>query len=189
MMDLFCAELPQTVTVCGEDFPINTDFRVWMRFGQIMEHKPSFDDFASILRLIFVNDTLPASFEAALSELFRFYACGESERRTKSGGDTKKVVSFTHDSALIYCAFMAQYHIDLVTENLHWWLFRALFDGLEDGNKICEVMRWRAADLSKIKDRKQKDFYRRMQRLYKLPDTRSLEEIEQENLNNLAKVF
>ncbi len=188
-MDLFCGELPDKITVCGEDFPIRTDFRVWVRFGQITEQSRSVKDFTVALPLVFVNKTLPASFDATLSELFRFYACGQTERRTKSGGSTKKVVSFTHDSALIYCAFMAQYHIDLMNENLHWWLFRALFDGLEEKNKICEIMSYRAADLSKIKDRKQKDFYRRMQRLYKLPDTRSLEEIEQENLNNLAKFF
>lgn len=191
-MDLFTSPLPQTITVNGKDFPIATDFRVWVRFDCLTERKTlDPDTLAEVLALVFTECVLPDSLSDTLSALFRFYACGEdgSKRRKSTPGSQKRVVSFAHDSPLIYAAFMAQYGIDLTRENLHWWKFRALFDGLNEHQKICEVVGWRAADLSKIKDKERRAFYRKMQEIYKLPDTRSIDEIEQDNIKCLAAFF
>lgn len=190
--DLFGGKLPDTITVCGKSYPINTDFRVWVRFDALTEQK-SFAPaaLADLLGLIFHERVLPDSLEDTMGELFRFYACGEEKEKKRKNASVsqKRVVSFSHDAQFVYAAFMAQYHIDLTTARLHWWLFRALFDGLHDNQKICEVMRYRAADISKIKSKEQKAFYRNMQRLYKLPDTRSAEEIERDNTDSLAAFF
>lgn len=191
-MDLFCGELPDKITVCGKDYQINTDFRVWVRFDAFTERKVLDPvEIAEVLAPIFPKRVLPGNIADTFSELFRFYACGETQgkKQKNTNRSKKRVVSFLHDSRLIYAAFMAQYGIDLMRAKLHWWLFRALFDGLHDNQKICEVIGYRAADISKIKDKERKAFYRRMQDFYKLPDTRSIDEIEQDNLENLAKFF
>lgn len=196
-MDLFTNPLPQTITVNGKDFPIATDFRVWVRFDCLTERKTMGPDtLAEVLALVFPERVLPErvlpdSLSETLSALFRFYACGEdgNKKRKSTPRSQKRVVSFSHDSPLIYAAFLAQYGIDLTRENLHWWKFRALFDGLNEHQKICEVVGWRAADLSKIKDKERRAFYRKMQEIYKLPDTRSIDEIEQDNIKCLAAFF
>ncbi len=84
---------------------------------------------------------------------------------------------------------MAQYGIDLTKDDLHWWLFRALFEGLNDENKICKVMEIRSIDLSKIKDKEQKAHYRRLKRIYRLPDPRCEEEQEADMINALSVMF
>ena len=63
---------------------------------------------------------------------------------------------------------------------LHWFKFKAMFEGLKSDNKICEIMGYRAIDINKIKDKDEKKKYRSLQRQYALPDNRTQEEKEQE---------
>ena len=84
---------------------------------------------------------------------------------------------------------MTQYKIDLQTADLHWWQFKSLFKSLDDNNKICKIMEYRAIDLSQIKDKEQKKFYRKMKALYRLPDLRSEEEKEKAMIESMSSLF
>lgn len=80
---------------------------------------------------------------------------------------------------MIYTAFKTQYNIDLEEiEFLHWWKFKAMFNGLKSDNKIVEIMGYRAIDLSKIKDKEEKKRYKELKRIYALPDMRTQEQKE-----------
>ena len=82
---------------------------------------------------------------------------------------------------MIYTAFLDQYGLDLnETDYLHWCKFKAMFEGLKSDNKICEIMGYRAIDVSKIKDKEEKKRYKKLQREYALPDDRTEEEKEQD---------
>ena len=39
-----------------------------------------------------------------------------------------------------------------------------MFEGLKSENKICEIMGYRAVDISKIKDKEEKKRYKKLQR-------------------------
>ena len=83
---------------------------------------------------------------------------------------------------------MSQYNIDLQDiEYLHWWKFKALFKALNVNNKIVKIMEYRSIDLSKIKDKSQKDFYKKMKKIYEIPmpkeDKEKLDEINNILLN------
>lgn len=74
---------------------------------------------------------------------------------------------------------MDQYGINLQTiPYLHWWEFKALFTGLKEDNLIVKIMGYRAMDLSKIKDKDEKKYYKKLKRLYALPDMRTEEQKE-----------
>ena len=78
---------------------------------------------------------------------------------------------------MIYSAFMSQYGIDLQKiKFLHWWEFKAMFECLNDDNKIVEVMGYRSINLAKIKDKDEKARIRKLKKLYALPDMRTDEE-------------
>ena len=82
---------------------------------------------------------------------------------------------------MIYTAFLDQYRLDLNDiDYLHWFKFKAMFEGLKSDNKICEIMGYRAIDVSKIKDKDEKKRYKKLQREYALPDDRTEEEKEQD---------
>ena len=192
-MNLLTEKLPDSISVCGENFAVNTDFRVWIKVENIFAEKRQLtpDMLLQLFSLVLAEKVLPKSFGDTLSAILTFYACNKTSSKKASGSNASnvRVVSFTEDAGLIYAAFLAQYGIDLTATSLHWWKFRALFDGLTDKHKICEIMGYRAMDLSKIKNREQRAHYRKLKEMYKLPDTRSIEEIERDNIRNLEKFF
>jgi hypothetical protein len=130
----------------------------------------------------------------AIKAILWFYTLGKSEEKetkSKKRKETeekkqKAIYSFEYDANLIYSAFLGQYKLDLnEIDYLHWWKFKSLFEGLNDDNRICEIMGYRAVDLSKIEDKKQRERYRKLKIKHALPDNRSVEEKEQEFANAL----
>ena len=128
----------------------------------------------------------------AIDDILWFYKCGKdikTEDKSKEKQTEKKqkqIYSYEFDAEYIYSAFMEQYKIDLNSiKYLHWWKFKAMFDALKNDNKIVEIMGYRAVNLSKIKDKEMRKHYKKMQKLYALPDMRSEEEKE----NDFAEAF
>ena len=134
---------------------------------------------------------VPKDLKKAMEGVLWFYKCGKEEKRVKNkktseNSKNKHIYSFEYDADLIYSAFKDQYKLDLnEIKYLHWFKFKALFEGLKSDNKICEIMGYRAIDLSKIKDKEEKNRYRKLQREYALPDNRSVKEKEQDFANAL----
>ena len=127
-----------------------------------------------------------------------FYRCGKEITSSKGNGKGKRVTqiySFEHDDDYIYAAFMDQYNIDLQDiEYLHWWKFKAMFKSLKEDNEIVKIMGYRSMDLSKIKSKEEKAYYKKMRKLYEIPipkdEREKLDEITEalllgKNVNNL----
>jgi len=73
---------------------------------------------------------------------------------------------------------MEQYKIDLNYTNMHWWKFKALFQGLSDNTLMVKIMGYRSIDLGKIKDKEEKARYKKLKKIYALPDMRTVEQKE-----------
>ncbi len=189
----FTKGLPRTISVCGEDFEINTDFKVWIEFDRLMTESSLTDSekIVKILNLCLKDKLLPKRLDETLFSLFKFYSCFEDGNVNSKGKENKKkrVISFTHDAPYIYSAFYGQYGIDLLTENLHWFSFRALLDGLTDEHKLISIIGYRKAELSDVKDAKRRAFLKKMKAVYSLPDLRTKEQIEKDALESLSKVI
>ena len=198
-MNIILDPMPDFLEVGEQKISINTDFRTWIKFDEALfrSDKSMEERIYSALDICY-GGKIPADINSAVRAAVGFYA--HKDMQTEEIGENaqnehanftrgRQIYSFTHDAPLICAAFLAQYGIDLTKDNIHWWLFRALFEGLTDENKICKVMEIRSIDLSKIKDKEQKAHYRRLKRLYRLPDPRSEEEQETEMINALSAVF
>lgn len=177
---------------------IDTNFRSFILFELLMQDNSltSEQKISFTLNLFFHNQELKTAkeIEKAIKGVLWFYTLGKSEEKeTKSQKKKeakektqKAIYSFEHDADDIFSAFWHDYKIDLnEIEYLHWWKFRPLFNGLNDENRICQIMGYRAIDLSKIEDKKQKEYYKKLKIKYALPDNRSVEEKEQEFANAL----
>lgn len=161
---------PDFVEFCGERYAIHTDFRIWMYVDKLLlsqDISPAAKA-AKMLSLCY-RDKLPPELFAATELLLDFYGGKQkSERAEKRVRSGKRLYDFEQDAELFYAAFLQQYGMDLTKEALHWWKFLALFRGLGKDCKLCEVMSFRAVDLSQIADPRQKSFYRSMKRCYRL---------------------
>lgn len=98
-----------------------------------------------------------------------FYPYERDKKKESSSISNSRPYDFNVDAPLIYSAFMAQYGIDLGATEMHWHKFLYLFNGLNEEHKISKIIQYRIMDLSQIKDKEQKKFYRKMKQMHKLP--------------------
>lgn len=188
-MSLLTEGVPSSLVIAGKECPIKTDFKVWIKFSEIMGRDVSdVEKITETFKLIF--EKLPPNLFEALTEIMNFYRCGRPERKTKTGGaPQKKIFDYDFDADLIYAAFLQQYKIDLCNAEMHWWKFKTLFDCLSEETKFMKVLGYRSIDISKIKDKKQKQQYRKLKELYRLPDNRSEEQKEMDFSLGISSMF
>lgn len=172
---------------------IRTDFRESIKFELLMQNSniEEKDKVTLALNLYFydINIKNEEELKKSVNDILWFYRCGKEET-TSQGKETKKetskrIYSYEFDAEYIYSAFMEQYKIDLNKEHLHWWKFKALFNSLNEEVLFSKIMSYRAIDLSKIKDKDMKKYYKKLKKIYALPDLRSEEEKE----NDFAEAF
>lgn len=163
---------------------IRTDFRESIKFELLMQDRDIEDErkVKMILNLYYYRPEQITNIKQALEEVVWFYAGGdkkENSNKTAKNNNKKQIYSYEFDAEYIYSAFMQQYKIDLNSiRYLHWWKFKALFVNLNEDVLFSKIMQYRAIELNTIKDKEMKKFYKKMKRLYALPDMRTEEEKE-----------
>ena len=178
--NLLIDSLPDTVTVDGKEFFIRTDFRISIMFELLIGDKDLTPGQKLLHTLELYYDEIPADGEGAIEQVLSFYACGK-QAKSKSGGKKTEIkapiYSFEHDDSMIFAAFYDQYGIDLnEIEHLHWWKFKAMFDGLKSDNEIVKIMSYRATDLSTIKDKHERNRIARLKAIHAIPVNMTHEE-------------
>lgn len=188
-MNLLLDLIPSEVDINNKKYEINSDFRTSILFELLMQDNSIKDKDKFNLALELYYPVIPDDVTLAIEQLLWFYRCGKDVIKSKGNGKGKsstQIYSFEHDDDYIYAAFMDQYGIDLQDiDNLHWWKFKALFKSLKEDNEIVKIMRYRSTDLSTIKDKEQKAYYKKMQELYKIP----LPQDEQEKLDEITNAL
>lgn len=192
-MNILIDRLPSTLTVGGISYKINSDFRTSVLFELMMQDRALTNEEKLINAIELYFQEIPKDLEEAINKIVWFYKCGKKEEKRESAnssGNNKQIYSFEHDADYIYSAYLSQYRIDLQDiEGLHWWKFKAMFQGLNESNEIVKIMGYRALNLREIKDKKQKAHYRKLKQLYRLPDNRTEEEKEQMVVDAFAGLF
>lgn len=161
---------PETIKVSGVEYPIETDFRSWVHFQGILLSDDTDNEKAAKVCKMMENMFLPQTKEA-LDAMLQFYAGASTERKTESGGNVQ-AYDFEKDSEYIFSAFLDSYSIDLTTEKLHWWRFKALFKSLPEDCQMCKIMMYRTIDLKKV-PKEQRKFYREMKQRYALKSAKT----------------
>ncbi len=187
-MSILTDKLANTITHADKEYPIKTDFRVWLEFDRIMHNDaPPEKKLEEIILLCMIPGELPP-LEAILSGLFNFYRAGDKSESEETERKAP-VFSYEHDSEYIYAAFLQAYGIDLTEiPCLHWFKFQALLKSLPEETKLSKIISCRTADTSNMKDRKLKKAYEKIKRIYALPDSRSNEEKEHAFAEQLSRL-
>ena len=171
-MNILIDLLPSSVKIDSTEYEINSDFRTSVLFSLLMEDDNLSEEEKVLQALNLYYPVVPNNLEEAIEQIKWFYSCGKLDNpigNKKAKASSKKVFDFEVDANYIYSAFMSQYNIDLQDiEELHWWKFKALLEGLKEDNKLSKIIEYRSVDLSKIKDKEQRKFYKDMQKQYSL---------------------
>lgn len=161
----------------------NTDFRISMLFEMLMQDKNinKKNKIIQAIKLYYPDVEQITDIDKAIENILWFYRCGReliSSNKKSDDSKIKQIYSYEFDDNYIYSAFLQQYNIDLQDEYLHWWKFKAMFDGLSKDTKIVEIMGYRAIDLKTIKDKEERKRIKKLKDVYKLPDMRTKEQKE-----------
>lgn len=188
-MNLLIDLVPETITIDNKEYEINSDFRTSILFELLMQDKSIKDNDKIYLALELYYPNIPDDINSAIEKMLWFYRCGKdlitSKRKGKGKSDIK-IYSFEYDDDYIYAAFMDQYGIDLQDiKYLHWWKFKAMFKSLREDNEIVKIMGYRSIDLSKVKDKEEKAYYRKMKELHKIPVSQS----EKEKIDKINEIL
>lgn len=156
-------EFPESVTVGGIEYPINSDFRVGIAIETevLSGEKP---DVPGLLSLFYCG-LIPENLDEAVDRMAEFYACDSSN--AQKNGNTKggRQYDFDMDADVLLASFLSAYGVDLTTEKMHWWTFRRLMLNLPADSPFMERVRYRVADTKKMTGEERKH-YKKMQRLY-----------------------
>ena len=170
-MNIITDKFPESVGFSGEEFPIKTDFKVWLRFYEIItdKNKSPAKRFTDAVLCCFDSDKckkLPDSYEVTLSLLFGFFAGGEAKKDGKP--KKEKVFDFSEDAEYIFVSFLSEYGIDLSESSMHWYKFLALLGGLSEKSPLKKAVAWRCVNLAEIEDTKRRNYCRKMKEFYRL---------------------
>ena len=162
---------PDSVSVYGTKYPVNTDFRIMCRF-EIAIQKSDTADITSAVSDFFIGN-IPDNADLAVDAVLEFYLCGkQAEGGKPSGKNGKRCYDYNEDWKYFIAAFRQQYGIDLNTAELHWWEFSALFSGLTDDTELIKIMQIRCTNLKDISDKKERDRIKKLQERYALKQYR-----------------
>jgi hypothetical protein len=190
-MNLLIDIVPTVVGINGIEYEINSDFRTSILFELMMQDNELDDKEKIIQALNLYYPEIPEDINKAVDMLLWFYRGGKDITSNGKGagkGKAEQIYSFDYDDDYIYSAFLDQYRVDLQDiPYLHWWKFKAMFKSLKEDNEIVKIMGYRAMDLSKVRDKEQRAYYKKMKDLYKIPA--KINKNEQEKLNDIQRAL
>lgn len=156
-------EYPKYVKVSDKKYEINTDFRIAIECNRIAEDT-SIGDFERALAIIYTlfgDEGINAQddYERLLELATKYLSCG---KEISGSSNEEPDMDFVEDMDYIEASFMSDYNIDLTSEEMHWWKFMKLMNGLsnsEMGNccVLNRVRNLRNFDTKDIKDQKERE--------------------------------
>lgn len=175
MIDLRIKGLPETIVVNGDSFLIKTDFREWLKFGELIKKK---DLQYEELEYLFVDRIPLVDYFPALLD---FYT-NDNATPKKAQTGTENVLDYILDGEYIFGSFWAEYGLNLAICDLHWHEFKALFLCLPDNSKIKEIMGIRGY---KKTSKKEEQIRQELKEIWALPTQTEIDEDLLQEINDL----
>lgn len=135
MIDLRDKGLPSQLVWDGGSCAINTDFRVWIAFGEWLKQEKAYLGIFPDLKAPDGDEWQKAAVE--------FYRCQNVVPRATRTPDGTRYIDLIIDGSFIVASFQQAYGIDLTSCDMHWHRFCALLDGLPDDTKMARIMGYR----------------------------------------------
>lgn len=177
-MNFLIEKLPESLNVCGVEYPIDSDFRTVLRYNKQLDQTSENDPEGIIqcMKIIF-REEFPEDILEAIKVLNWFVKCGKTEKKRRPsnrllGINNNTPFDFQMDGEMIFSAFKRNdvYGIDLLeVPYLHWWKFIAMLDDIPEGTRFHRIVDYRTIDTNnKNLSKEARDVYSALQRYYKI---------------------
>ena len=145
------APLPTHVISDNKTFKINTDFRRVLTTFEVLKNDIFSEiDKINIICSLFIRNKIklfflqPSARTKFCNDLFEQFVV--LNKQTKND---VRALDFLQDSKYIFAAFWQAYNINLFSDNLHWWEFYFLLNGLPADTRMAQIIDIRTRPLPK----------------------------------------
>lgn len=150
---------PYYVEVDGKRYRINTDFRCAIRCNEIAldDTIGDFERALAIIYTLFGQEGIdaPEHYNKLLELAQKYLLCGKEPDKSNEKPD----MDFIEDYSYIKTSFRSDYGIKLDEENMHWWEFMELMNGLSNSefgnccvlNKVRNLRNYDTKDIKDVK--------------------------------------
>ena len=154
--------LPKFLTVGGEDYEINSDFRAALAIFEAFNDNElsAFNKALTMLEVLYDFD-IPADTQEAQRQAVWFLDVGR-QNAAKGDGSAPKTLDWAQDEQLIFAAVNAVTGYDVrETEYMHWWTFYGYAQSIAPDSLISHIcgIRDKLARGTKLEKHEQR-FYR-----------------------------
>lgn len=175
-MNILTDALPAAIEADGRRYGILTDFRDWMKFSEMIHDRETSSAEKAVMMAWWV-DGQPEITEGLVQAVLDFYKAAvlfpppdADDESDEEAPQKPPVFDWSVDAAFVLADFRRYYGIDLMAvEFLHWWEFLSLFWALPEDSGCVKRIGYRSCDLSKIKNRAERDRIRKIQESIALP--------------------
>lgn len=189
---------PQFVKVNDKKYKINTSFKVAIECNSIAENE-NITDLERGLAIIYklygdegINN--PQDYEKLLELAQKYLLCG---KEYDFENNEKQDMDYVEDMDYIEASFMSDFGIDLTSEDMDWWKFNKLINGLsnsEMGNccVLNRVRNLRNLNLNDIKDSKTREKLakaKQMVALKKIQPKKEMTDEQKQSADELNKML
>lgn len=190
-------DYPTYVIVNNHRYDIDTNFKTAIECNQIAQDETigDFERMLAVLYKLFGEKAIKCTddYEKLLKMAIKYLSCNKEIEDTNKEPD----MDYIEDYDYIEASFMSDFHIDLSTENMHWWKFYKLLNGLsnsEMGNccVLNRVRNLRNIDLRTIQDSKEREKIRVLQKevaLKKYDKRYNLTQEQEESIKRLDEII
>lgn len=180
----------------GETYQINLAFDNVIKYLELVEDDNKNKELEA-LKLFFGDQEIPldpdfieSSFKLINETITKSAYQGNSSNDWSMTIAPQHIYSYEQDADAIYSSFMMQYHIDLLKERgkMHWCVFRALFDGLNEDTPIQRIIELRQKNLADVPD-EQRSKVMQLQQYYALKLKKPKTDEDVFNSSSLSSAF
>lgn len=185
---------PQFVKVNDKKYKINTSFRTAIECNTIAEDKniTDLERGLAIIYKLFGDEGInnPDDYEKLLQMAQKYLLCG---KEYDIENNEKQDMDYVEDMDYIEASFMSDFGIDLTSEDMDWWKFNKLINGLsnsEMGNccVLNRIRNLRNLNLNDIKDSKQREQLAKAKKTVALKKTQNKKEMTEKQKESADKL-
>ena len=183
---------PEYVKIDDKKYKINTDYRNVLKLDEIAKDK-TISEYEKMLAYIYIfygEEGLKdeQNYERLLNSMFVFIQ-GRPSARKGNGKNVEQDMDYQKDMNLIISSIWSEYGIDITKEKIHWWTFFDLLNGLSSDCVLNRIREIRTKDISKIKDKDERDAYIELKNVWGLDKTAEMTEEQKRSSEEFYKNF
>ena len=182
---------PEYVKIDDRKYKMNTDYRNILKLDEIA--KEDISEYEKMLAFIYImygeaglensND-----YERLINNIFVFIQ-GRPSARKSTNKVVERDMDYQQDMNLIISSIWSEYGIDITKEKIHWWTFFDLLNGLSSECALNRIREIRTKDLSKIKNKEERDTYIELKEIWSLNKTAEMTEEQKRSSEEFYKNF